>query len=72
MTAGTAWQSAGADPLIPAPTTGTATGTYRTGLARAGLVSVESLGDAHLWIARNAVLDGADDAASDSISGSSC
>jgi hypothetical protein len=61
MTAGTAWQSTAADPLTPPPTTGTATGTYRTGLAKAGLVSVESLGDAHLCFARNS-LDG-DDAA---------
>ena len=59
MTSGSAWQSAGADPLIPAPTTGTATGTYRTGLTRAGLVSVESLGDPHLWIGRESIAGGA-------------
>ena len=42
--------SAQADPLVPAPTTGTATGSYRTGLTRAGLVQVTSLTAAHVYL----------------------
>src|SRR5438034_677343 len=41
---------ANADPLTPPPTSGTATGSYRTGLARAGLVQLTSLGAAHVWL----------------------
>lgn len=33
-----------------APPAGTATGGFRPGLTKAGLVSVESLGDAHVWL----------------------
>jgi len=40
-----------AGPPTPAePDTGTATGSFRPGLTRAGLVSVSELGDAHLWV----------------------
>src|SRR4051812_15033758 len=41
---------AGADPLSPSPTTGTTTGSYRTGLATAGLVQVTSLAPAHVFL----------------------
>lgn len=37
------------EPDPPAPS-GTATGAFRPGLTRAGLVSVTELGDAHLWV----------------------
>jgi hypothetical protein len=40
-----------ADPLEPRPTTGTATGEYRSGLAEEGLVELTDLGDARLWFA---------------------
>src|SRR6476661_10044080 len=54
LAASIAWPGVGqvaqADPLTPPPTTGTATGSYRTGLAKAGLVKVTSLADAHLWV----------------------
>jgi hypothetical protein len=39
----------GHEPEQPA-SQGTATGSYRTGLTKAGLVNVEALGDAHLWV----------------------
>lgn len=46
------------EPAEPAePVAGTATGSYRPGLTRAGLVSVPELGDAHLWVGLTSVLD---------------
>jgi hypothetical protein len=56
VTAATAWQStetgAEAEQATSAsePAAGTATGSFRPGLTRAGLVSVTELGDAHLWV----------------------
>jgi hypothetical protein len=56
VTAATAWQGVGvsdeAEQAASAsePDTGTATGSFRPGLTRAGLVSVTELGDAHLWV----------------------
>src|SRR5215468_4867059 len=43
-------QTVAADQLTPPPTTGTATGTYRTGLTKAGLVQLTSLGNVRLSV----------------------
>jgi hypothetical protein len=62
VTSATAWQGTGAnaqpeqdgaserDVAPSEEVAGTATGSYRPGLTRAGLVSVPELGDAHLWV----------------------
>ncbi len=54
LVASIGWQGTGdraeADPIFEPPTSGTATGQFRTGLTRAGLVSLESIDDAHLWL----------------------
>jgi hypothetical protein len=52
LVSGLTWQpQASADPLDPLPTKDTATGQYRTGLARVGLVKLESLTNARVFLA---------------------